>query len=94
MEKPWLLNKSEIKIIDVYEAEIIGEENEKYFIEIFNKDYSIIEARLYKSEFKYFPHPIGVGTSFGMILFCYGEKVSINAWPVLEYWHKSWREDR
>ena len=92
MNKPWLLNNSQIDIIDVYEAEIIKEEDNDYLIEFRDSEMKIVEAVLPKKEFEEHPEIIRIGTAFSIVLYKQYDDftIKIGAWPAEKYWHKSW----
>jgi hypothetical protein len=86
-KRPWLL--SQIDIIDVYEAEIIGEEDNNYLIEFRDAEMKIVEAILPKKEFEKHPGTITIGTPFGIVLYKQQDSIKIGAWPDEKYWNKS-----
>lgn len=84
--KPWEKSLLEIKIIDIYEAEITGEEGNDYLIEFRDAEMEIVEASLPKKEFDGWPEQIKQGSVFGVVIY-YHEKLSIGAWPIEKYWN-------
>lgn len=90
-KKPWLSNKSQIDIIDVYEAEVTGEKDDDYLIEFRDVEMEIVVASLPKKEFEKHPEPVTAGTPFGIVLYKQqGDPATkIGAWPVEKYWNKS-----
>jgi len=88
--KPWLLDESQLEIIDVYEAEIIKAENNNYLIEFRDAEMEVIEATLPKKEFEHHPEPIEPGTTFGIVLYRQVDDpaTKIGAWPAEKYWNK------
>ncbi|MBU0930320.1 MAG: hypothetical protein KJ623_04595 [Nanoarchaeota archaeon] len=90
---PWELDKSKINIINEYDAKIVSDEGDRYGIEFYDYDSSLVESTLPKSRFNKLPHEAGIGTHFWIV--CYNIKgkeeiLSVCVWPVAEYWHESW----
>lgn len=87
-KKPWERSPLEIKVIEAWDSEIIGEEGDSYLIEFYDTNMSVVEAKLPKKEFEGWPHPTGPGTCFGIIIYEDNRKLSIGAWPLQHYWNK------
>lgn len=90
---PWEMDSSRAKVVDGYAAKIIGEDGNEYIIEFHDRDMSLVEARIAKSEFANHPEPPTIGTHFGFVFFrLRGQPgIQVSAWPVKQYWHPSLR---
>ena len=100
MEKnsPWQKNKLEIKVIEVYEAQIFAEKNNDYFVGFYDREMNLVTSLLPKTEFDNWPEEIKEGSPFGIIL--YKEKTNkkflffpiyktkVGSWPPEKYWNK------
>jgi len=93
---PWEQPRTEIEILNGYEAEIIGEEGEDYMIAFGDTDGGQVEANMCKKDFDVFPHPVRVGTMFGIITFrtTVVPGVVCGAWPVSKYWNDDLRKTK
>lgn len=87
-KNPWERSPLEIKIIDCYEAQVVGEEGDFYNIEFHDYDMSIVEAEILKKEFKDWPHPIKEGTCFGIMIYKYNGELKVGSWPLKQFWSK------
>ena len=86
--QPWEMGSSHITVIDVYEAQIIGEDRDCYDIKFSDEEMEPVEAGLDKKEFTNWPHPVTINTAFGLVVYKYRGKERISAWPLEEYWNK------
>lgn len=90
-QRPWLLDDSQLKIVDIYEAEITGKRENDFQIEFRDAEMEIIEAFIPIREFKHHPISVSEGTHFGIVL--YNQKddpaVKISVWPTEEHWNPS-----
>jgi hypothetical protein len=87
---PWLLTREEIKIIDIYEAEVLGKRDDHYLIEFRDSEMEVVEAELPIDEFKFFPYNIDEDRHFGIVLFQdkLSKEIRIGAWPVQTDWNE------
>ena len=88
---PWRLTSDCLEIVETHEAEIIGEDEGEYVIAFPDYDGELVEANIDKSDFDALPHPVRVGSLFGLVV--YRKKgsrtTSASVWPVSRYWHPS-----
>jgi hypothetical protein len=93
--KLWERSPLEIEIIEDYESEIIGEEQEDFLVAFSDIDGGIVEAKINKKEFEGFPYQLDEGTFFG--IFVYKEKennqTKAAVGPTLKYWNPEWRKE-
>lgn len=93
---PWEMDKSLVDVLRCYDGMMIGEnkKDKRYYdVELFDEDGSRIEEEVSKQLFKNMPYPVKEeGTHFWLVLYKIKNKPRTNfsAWPVAEYWHKSW----
>ncbi len=90
---PWKMNKSRVEIVKTYDAWVTGEGKKKWEISYFKKDCSVADSRLSKKRFNNLPYPVHVGSHFWIV---FADRIDDKRpeliWPVVEYWHKSWKE--
>lgn len=91
LSRPWKGSPLETEIIESHEAEIIGEIEGQYVVAFPDYDGSLIEAEMGKEEFENFPHPVRVGTCFGIIVYKIKGEQKKGAWPVAKYWNEELR---
>jgi len=99
VKMPWKINKSLVKIIEQYDAQIANEkEGGEYRIEFYDKKDSIVEAEMLKSEFKDLPYPVKIGSHFWIVIYNTKDdsELKLSVWPVVSerYYHKSWLKER
>jgi hypothetical protein len=90
---PWACDPSELEITDSYEAEIIGEEPDRYLVAFADTDGGPVEASMKRQDFAGFPHDIREGTRFSIVVFRRNGTAGTTAaaWPVPKYWNRSLR---
>ena len=88
----WEMDKSEVEVLESFDGEIIGEKGYDFLLKFMESDGTYFEADLPKSEFKYFPHEVGVGTHFWVVVSETDpeDDIDISVWPIAKYWHESW----
>lgn len=94
MDKPWLLSKDEIEIMEIISLEVVGEDNECYKVEFHDEDnFSIVEANILKEHFKNIPHSIEEGVCVQLVSFRYHDEVFFKVCPVMHYWSELWKTE-
>ena len=86
---PWLLSEEDIKILQAFEAEIVGQENNDYIVSFADDNGDHIEARIPKAEFEILPYPCVLGACFHIVVYeRIKESVKIaSIWPDAKHWH-------
>jgi hypothetical protein len=88
--EPWQMDPLEVTIVDGYEAEIFGEEEDSYWITFHDEDMTPVEAKLKKAEFRNWPHPPMDDPYFGIMLYLDmtdNGKFKLCAWPLKHNWN-------
>ena len=93
--KLWEIDKSLVDILKAYEAKITGENDKIFYVEFFDEDGSIVEAKMAKEKFKDLPYNVGERFLFDIVVYRMKNKheIKASACPIgLKYWHESWLE--
>lgn len=97
IDTPWLLGKKHIKVIDTYEAEIVGVKEGYYMIEFRDSSMQVVEALVPKVEFSHhIMHPVKVceGYNFHIVIYqviC-NKNLIVGSWPIVKYWNIDLKE--
>jgi hypothetical protein len=91
--KPWEMEKYLVEVLENFDAKVVYEENQDYYIEFHDGEGTLIEAKMSKKEFEILPYPVTHGTDFWIVVYKLENESEpkLSIWPIAKYWHKSWQ---